>query len=71
MTLQDLQQQFPCQGRNSAVTGLIPRDFFDQHEAEIAAICGQHGLRRIYRGPRADRYNTLKAAATAVLLYPR
>lgn len=69
MTLQDLQSLFPNTGRNGAVTGLIPRDFFLAHEAEISAICRQHKLRRIYRGPRHNRYNTLKAQATAVLLY--
>lgn len=71
LTLRDLQQQFPRESTTTAVTGQIPMDFVRAHIDEIREIVREHGLRRIYRGPRRDftRCWTRRADARAMLLY--
>jgi hypothetical protein len=74
LTLDKLKQMFPVTQPRAkrALTGHIPMEFVEQHEAEIKKIVSQHQLRRVYRGPR-NRYRsqsrTWKSDAVAMVLY--
>ena len=59
--------------KNSALTGLIPIDFFDKHEARLRPLMRLAGLRAMYRGPRNYKYQSMthRADATGVLIYHR
>lgn len=77
MTLEKLQVLFPRRGYNTALTGVIPMKFVNNHLEEIREICKTHKLRRIYRGPRLRNIRgekdsfTHKALACGLMLYHR
>lgn len=71
MKLSDLQIQFPPSSKNSAVTGLMPIDWFLANEKPIRSMMKDEKLRSIYRGKRRDwtGQNVQKRDAYGVLLY--
>ena len=75
LTLASLQQMFPKSNpKHRASTGYIPMGFVEQHLEEIAAVVKEHGLVRVYRGPRnrfRDQSRTWKSDAVAMVLYTK
>lgn len=71
MKLSDLQIHFPPSSKTSAVTGLIPIDWFLDNEKSIRLMMKEEKLRSIYRGTRRDwtGQNVQKRDAYGVLLY--
>ena len=73
MTLDLLKRLFPkTNPQNCAVTGYIPVEFVEEHSRQIDALIKEHGLRRVYRGPRRHyrfQSRTWKQDAVAVVLY--
>lgn len=61
-------------GKNEAVTGNIPIDYFNENEEEIRREMRYQGLRAFYRGGRKSNdshypTHTRRCDATSVLLY--
>ena len=77
ITIADLKQSFPRTGKNRAVTGDIPIDFFNKHEPEIrAAMKSELGRSRVeYRGGRRSNRtlgwfsHTVRGDADRVKIY--
>ncbi len=78
MNINELMRKFPRAGKNCAITGNIPIDFFTANEAEIRVGMRLNNLRAIYRGPRLSNNlaffsskasMTRRCDATSVLLY--
>jgi hypothetical protein len=72
LDLTSLRQLFPVTQPRAkrALTGHIPMEFVEQHQAEIKKIVSQHRLRRRYRGPRYQGNTfTWKSDAVAMVLY--
>jgi len=71
-TLKELQALFPPIGEVCSYTGYIPMAFVESNLEALAAIVKEHGLRRIYRGPRHGAYAwTNRAYAHSLVLYGR
>lgn len=58
---------------NRPVTGLIPIDYFNQHEEEIRQARRAHHIKtRVYwRGPRGKAFNTRREDATGAIIYTK
>lgn len=70
MNLATIQALYPKVKNNQAVTGTIPIEDYYRNEEEISEVIRAERLHRFYRGPRAtNRFRTLKADATGVVLY--
>lgn len=74
MQLENLRNLFPKTGRNYALTGYIPIEYFDENEKEIRSILKKRGgkHRVWYRGPRYKfaATTTLRSNATHAVIYP-
>lgn len=78
MNLAIIQRLYPMAPTTKAVSGLIPIDFFNEHEYMIRLAMKKHNLRLYYRGKREPVTKnglkptcTLRRNATAVVLYPQ
>lgn len=71
ITLNTLKTGFERKGKNSAVSGLIPMDWFVANEVEIRKILRENKMRVWFRGPRPFRFATatLREHATHALVY--
>jgi hypothetical protein len=80
MTIEDLRNMFPSKGDNNALCGVIPINYFNEHEEEIrnAMLEWEVPLRIRYRGPRISNRltykwmapgNTRRCDATGAMIY--
>ena len=70
MNLQHLRQSFPQQGKNVAITGKIPMDYFVANEKQVRKVIKENNLRLYYRGKRIKgAQSTKRVHANSVVLY--
>ena len=70
MNLSTLTTTFPQHGKNNAITGKIPMEYFTENEKAIRTIMKEHKLRSFYRGKRNRGSNTTcRRNAHSIVLY--